>query len=746
MVERKRRLARWIVSFMICLFVGEIGTIEVCAATGTYQGAGDNKVNYIISKNTVLSQNGSEPYAGVYCYDGNLTLESGVQLTSSGISQLAIIVKGTLTIKQGAAIRVRNGYYQQAPSTKISNINADTMILYGNEDAKNGIILFPNTYGKGGNGGVGGKGGNGYKAGTNIKAPGNGGNGGGGGYGGGTGGAAGAPGTPYSGGTSGTYGYAGASNGLGSNGGGATGLGSQGANNASSTTNPGGGGGANGGDGGSTSTGGQYIMASGGSGGGGGYGGGVLTIYADSIKIESTAQPVFIAHGQCGGVRGIGGNSGENGQNGEGGMLVIQTNNYQYNTAHWTTDRTSKSSVGQSYTSYGGGHSSLIHTKPQAVFVNGVKISTGSETVPAKWDINKLSDCSIGDIDDQIYTGEAVTPAVVLRDADGKVLELNVDYTVSYTHNTDLGTALVTIKGKGDYTGTCTKTFEIVCKHNPGTLIVDQAPTCTENGKGHISCTICGEVLDSNKIIKSGHTWDAGRVTKEATETTQGVKTYRCKVCGKTRTEVIPKKASAESNKENVKPEKNEEVKDDKGTAMYEIADVSRKEVAYKAPANRNATKITVPSAVTINGTEYKVTAIADKTFSGCKKLTKVNIGKNIKTIGASAFSGCGKLKTVSMGANVTTIGDKAFYKCKVLTKITIPAKVSKIGKQAFYGCKKLKTITIRTSKLTSKKVGNKAFKGIHAKATVKVPKKKLTSYKRILKAKGVGSKVKIKK
>ena len=36
MVERKRRFARWIVSFMICLFVGEIGTIEVWAATGYY--------------------------------------------------------------------------------------------------------------------------------------------------------------------------------------------------------------------------------------------------------------------------------------------------------------------------------------------------------------------------------------------------------------------------------------------------------------------------------------------------------------------------------------------------------------------------------------------------------------------------------------------------------------------------------------------------------------------------------------
>lgn len=202
----------------------------------------------------------------------------------------------------------------------------------------------------------------------------------------------------------------------------------------------------------------------------------------------------------------------------------------------------------------------------------------------------------------------------------------------------------------------------------------------------------------------------------------------------------------------------------------YKVTSVAdnKKTVTYTG-GNKKATKINVPSVVTINGTEYKVTAIADsafsgysklttvgissnvttigkKAFSGCKKLSKVTIGKDVKTIGASAFSGCGKLKTVSMGANVTTIGDKAFYKCTALTKITIPARVSKIGKQAFYGCKKLKTITIKTTKLTSKKVGSKAFKGIHAKATIKVPKKKLASYKKILKAKGIGSKVKVKK
>lgn len=274
------------------------------------------------------------------------------------------------------------------------------------------------------------------------------------------------------------------------------------------------------------------------------------------------------------------------------------------------------------------------------------------------------------------------------------------------------------------------------------------AATCEKAGKTAGShCSECGKIIEKQGVVKAtGHIWDAGKVTKEATETAEGVKTYSCKVCGKTRAEGIPKKVSTESNTENVEPEKGETVKDDKGAAMYEVADVTGKEVVYKATADKNAKTITIPPTVTINDKVYKVTAIADKAFSGCKKLTKVTIGKNVRTIGSSAFSGCSKLKTVSIGSNVTAIGDKAFYKCTTLNKVTIPAKVIKIGKQAFYGCKNLKSITIKTTKLTSSKVGSKAFKGIYAKAAIKVPKSKLASYKTILKAKGVSSKVKIKK
>ena len=146
------------------------------------------------------------------------------------------------------------------------------------------------------------------------------------------------------------------------------------------------------------------------------------------------------------------------------------------------------------------------------------------------------------------------------------------------------------------------------------------------------------------------------------------------------------------------------------------------KAVEYSRAANKKAAKVSIPASVTLSGITYKVTSVS-----------------------AGAFSGCTKLKSVTIGKNVTSIGAKAFYKCTGLTKITIPAKVAKIGKQAFYGCKKLKSITIKTTKLTAKNVGAKAFKGTPAKAAVKVPKKKKKAYNKLLRAKGLAKKAKVK-
>ena len=65
---------------------------------------------------------------------------------------------------------------------------------------------------------------------------------------------------------------------------------------------------------------------------------------------------------------------------------------------------------------------------------------------------------------------------------------------------------------------------------------------CTEDGyTGDTYCTDCNTKLESGTVVnKLGHTWDNGVITKEATGTEEGVKTYTCKTCGETKTEKIP--------------------------------------------------------------------------------------------------------------------------------------------------------------------------------------------------------------
>ena len=62
-----------------------------------------------------------------------------------------------------------------------------------------------------------------------------------------------------------------------------------------------------------------------------------------------------------------------------------------------------------------------------------------------------------------IYTGKALTPAVTVKDGSTKLTK-GTHYTVKYTKNTNVGTATVTITGKGKYTDTVTKTFKILPK------------------------------------------------------------------------------------------------------------------------------------------------------------------------------------------------------------------------------------------------------------------------------------------
>ncbi len=58
------------------------------------------------------------------------------------------------------------------------------------------------------------------------------------------------------------------------------------------------------------------------------------------------------------------------------------------------------------------------------------------------------------------YDGTEKTPSVTAS-VNGTVVEENVDFTVSYSNNIEIGTATVTLTGMGNYSGTIEKTFTI---------------------------------------------------------------------------------------------------------------------------------------------------------------------------------------------------------------------------------------------------------------------------------------------
>ena len=79
-----------------------------------------------------------------------------------------------------------------------------------------------------------------------------------------------------------------------------------------------------------------------------------------------------------------------------------------------------------------------------------------------------INECTVT-VNKQEYTGVAITPSPYVQ-YNNRVLVKNVDYTLSYKNNVQLGTGTITITGKGKYTGTKTITFEIVGKLNPTTV------------------------------------------------------------------------------------------------------------------------------------------------------------------------------------------------------------------------------------------------------------------------------------
>lgn len=124
----------------------------------------------------------------------------------------------------------------------------------------------------------------------------------------------------------------------------------------------------------------------------------------------------------------------------------------------------------------------------------------------------RISDLDINPIKNQAYTGKAIKPAVTVKDGDKKLVK-GTDYTVSYKNNTKMGTATVTITGKGSYTGTKTLTFRIVPRKT--SVSIDEASKSkavlswkkSSGAAGYeIWCSTNGESYTKLSTIKSAKT------------------------------------------------------------------------------------------------------------------------------------------------------------------------------------------------------------------------------------------------
>jgi Ca2+-binding EF-hand superfamily protein len=116
---------------------------------------------------------------------------------------------------------------------------------------------------------------------------------------------------------------------------------------------------------------------------------------------------------------------------------------------------------------------------------------------------------------------------------------------IEHEHTFDVVTTPATCTADGVKTYTCTlcettqtETTQKLGHDYQATVV---KPTCTAKGYTIHQCSRCDSSYKDNETAMIAHSWDKGKVTKEATYTTVGEKTFTCTVCKTTKTETIAK-------------------------------------------------------------------------------------------------------------------------------------------------------------------------------------------------------------
>ena len=115
------------------------------------------------------------------------------------------------------------------------------------------------------------------------------------------------------------------------------------------------------------------------------------------------------------------------------------------------------------------------NTDYTVAYSNNVNAGTGTITITGKGiyggSVNKtftiktlgISATAVSETGNKVYTGSVIKPVPAVK-VGGRALKNGTDFTVSYKDNTEPGTATLTVTGKGNYSGSVSKTFKITAR------------------------------------------------------------------------------------------------------------------------------------------------------------------------------------------------------------------------------------------------------------------------------------------
>ena len=209
------------------------------------------------------------------------------------------------------------------------------------------------------------------------------------------------------------------------------------------------------------------------------------------------------------------------------------------------------------------------------------------------------------------------------------------------------------------------------CIH-PGLITLDGVKaTCTETGLTEGSkCSVCGRTITAQKIVAAtGHHWNDGVITLEATSQAEGKRTFNCTNCGETKVEAIPRLPLPP-----VKPE-----------------------TGGEGSAGSDGPVGVTPSTVPVTG--IKITGISKRLAAG----TKVQLSAAVMPAKATVKT----LRWSSGNAKIATVNQKGLVHIKKKTG----GKTVIITAKAMDGSGKKAVFKIRVMKGTVKKITVKGYK-----------------------------------